>query len=168
MFRSFLFPNSRMKYVKKNRNKVEKKGCVFCRIANEDPDIEKKVLYKDDKVMVMMNIYPYNVGHLQVVPVRHVVWLDELTKDERDALFEMVNRTVKFLKKVEKPVAMNIGMNIGGETAGASIMHLHVHVVPRYKSDFGFMEITASTRVLVEPIEETYQRFLKHADMLKG
>ena len=79
----------------------------------------------------------------------------------------MVNKTVKLLRKVETPIAMNIGLNMAGDCAGASILHLHVHVVPRYKRDFGFMEITDGTRVLVEPIDETYKKLMKHVNILK-
>ncbi len=166
MFRHFLFPESRMKYVKKASK--EKGKCIFCAIANDDPDIPKKVLHKDDKVMVIMNIYPYNVGHLQVIPVRHVVWLEELSPEEKDALFGMVDRTIKLLRKTEKPIAMNVGINMGGEIAGASIEHLHVHVVPRFRRDFGFMEVTAETKVVAEPLEKTYKRLMKEVSMLKG
>ena len=169
MFRNFLFPDSRMDYVKKDHKKEEKeKGCVFCRIAGDDPDVEKRVLYKDHKVMVLMNIYPYNVGHLEVIPIRHAVWLDDMTNEEREALFDMVDKAAKLIRKVENPIAMNIGMNIGGDAAGGSIMHLHVHLVPRYRRDFGFMEMTTSTRVIVEPIDETYKKFMKYTDILKS
>ncbi len=169
MFKNFLFPQSRMKYVKKDHEKECKDcGCVFCNIAKDDPKTPTKKLYQDDTLMVVMNIYPYNVGHLQIVPLRHIVWFDEMTKKEQSAIVEMINRTVKLLKKVEDPVGMNIGLNMAGECAGASIMHLHVHVVPRYKRDFGFMEVTNSTRVLVEPIDETYKKLMKHVNILKG
>ncbi len=167
MFKNFLFPRSRLKYVKKVGKNEKEEGCLFCRIAKDDPKVEKKVIYKDDVVMVLMNIYPYNVGHLQVVPVRHVVWLEELTQEEHKILFEMVYRTVKLLRKVAEPVAMNIGLNMGGEVSGASVMHLHIHVVPRYKRDFGFMEVTNDTKVMVEPLETTYAKLMKHVDMLK-
>lgn len=168
MFEHYLFPKSRMKYVKKDHSNEEKcKGCLFCCIAKDDPDVEKLILYKDEIVMVLMNPYPYNVGHLEVIPVRHVVWLEELTEDEHDAIFRMTRRCVKLLKKCDSPVAMNIGLNMGGDAAGGSVMHLHVHVVPRYQRDFGFMEVTDSTRVLVEPVPETYKRFLKNKDILE-
>ena len=168
MFKHYLFPKSRLKYVKKDHTREAKdKGCLFCRIAKDDPEVDKMILYKDDMVMAVMNIYPYNVGHLEVIPVRHVVWLEELTKEEYKALYDMVDKCVKLLRKVETPVAMNIGLNMGGDCAGGSILHLHVHIVPRYQRDFGFMELTDSTRVLVEPVEETYRKLMEHAGMLK-
>jgi len=169
MFKNYLFPKSRMKYVKKNHKKEKKKsGCIFCNIAKDDPNTPTKKLYQDDTLMVVMNIYPYNVGHLQIIPIRHVEWFDELTKKERNAIIEMINKTVKLLKKTETPVAMNVGLNMGGDYAGASVEHLHVHVVPRYKRDFGFMEVTNDTRVLAEPIDKTYKRLMKNINILKG
>jgi len=116
--------------------------------------------------MVVMNLFPYNTGHLEVIPIRHVKSLEELRKEELADLVEKVVKSIRLLKRALRPVGFNVGINIG-EIAGASVEHLHVHIVPRYKRDFGFMEVTCETRVMPESIDETYKKLMKHASLLK-
>jgi len=162
MFRHYLWATSRLKYIL-NRPK----GCIFCNIVKGDPNTPSRILYKDKEMMVIMNMYPYNVGHLQVVPVRHVTQLEELSEIEFQKLWDLVKKSVVLLKKALNPPGFNIGMNIGGEISGGSILHLHVQIVPRYKRDAGFMEVTADTKVMPQSIDETYKILMKHADILK-
>lgn len=162
MFGHYLWATSRKGWVKKNP-----KGCIFCGIARDDPKIPKKVLYKDKKLMVIMNIFPYNVGHLQVVPVKHIETLEELKEEEMIDLFRMVRKATVLLNKTLRPEGFNIGINMGGEVAGGSIGHLHVQIVPRYKRDLGFMEITADTKVMPESLEDTHKKLMKKAGLLK-
>ncbi len=161
MHKHHLFSPSRSNWVGKKTS-----GCLFCKILKNDPKIPKKVLYKDKEVIVLMNVYPYNIGHLQVLPVRHVENLEDLTDKEISSLFTMVKKSIKLLRKVLKPRGFNVGMNIG-DVSGASVRHLHVHIVPRFRTDFGFMEITAETKVLSETIEKTYKKLKKEVGMLK-
>jgi diadenosine tetraphosphate (Ap4A) HIT family hydrolase len=161
-YKKYLWATSRGNWVKK-----EIKGCVFCEIAKDNPDVPKKVIYKGKEFMVIMNIFPYNVGHLQVIPVKHVEKLEELSDREITGLFLMVNKTIKMLTASLNPAGFNIGMNIGGDISGGSIMHLHVQIVPRYKRDSGFMEITADTKVMPESINQTYKKIMKNAGILK-
>lgn len=141
-------------------------GCIFCRIIAGDKRVPSRVVYQNNDVIVLMNLFPYNVGHLQVIPIRHVKSLEEMTDAEIGKLFAMVKKVVLLLKKTMKPVGFNIGANLGNE-AGASIEHFHVHVVPRYSHDLGFMETTASTKVMTESIDQTYKRLMKNVDILK-
>ncbi len=115
--------------------------------------------------MVVLNKYPYNPGHLMVVPTRHVESLVELNEAEIAYLFNKVAAVINLLKKVYNPPGFNIGVNIG-ENSGASIKHLHVHVVPRYRSELGFMEVIGGARVLIETIEQTYNLLLPHISVL--
>jgi len=163
MITHYLLAENRIKWV----TKKESNRCIFCEIAKGNKKIPQKVLYKDRDVMVIMNIYPYNTGHLQVLPTRHVKTLEELSDEEYTKLFEFVKKSVIVLRKALKPVGFNIGINIGKNVAGASIEHLHVHIVPRYKRDFGFMEIISSTKVLPESIDNTYKRLLKYKKLFK-
>jgi diadenosine tetraphosphate (Ap4A) HIT family hydrolase len=100
-----------------------------------------------------------------VVPIRHVVKLSELTQDETNAFFWMGAKTVKLVRKAFNPTGVNMGLNIGS-AAGASILHLHLHIVPRYPRELGFMETTADTRTLVMNAETTYKRLAPHLDIL--
>lgn len=162
MHRYVLSSPSRLKWVKKPMD-----SCLFCGIAEGDPDIPKKVLYKSKDILVIMNLFPYNTGHLQVAPVKHVVGLDELSEGEVSDLFGMVRKCVKLLKKVLDPKGFNIGVNIGGGIAGASVEHLHVHVVPRFERDFGFMEIIGETKVLPEPVDKTFEKLKREKSILE-
>lgn len=161
MHKYHLFSPSRTKWVGKAT-----KGCLFCGIIKNDPKIPKKVLYRGKDVVVVMNIYPYNTGHLQVFPVRHVEDFEKLTDKEIASLFGMVKKCVKLLKKVLKPKGFNIGINIGG-VSGASVDHLHVHIVPRFRTDFGFMEVIAETKVMTETVDRTFKKLKKEVGTLK-
>jgi diadenosine tetraphosphate (Ap4A) HIT family hydrolase len=167
MYENYLWATSRGKWVKKpHHGKGEK--CVFCGIASNDPSIPKKVIYKDKDMMVVMNLFPYNRGHLQVVPIRHVVWPEELTDEEYAKFFKMIRKTIALITKTLDPKAFNIGMNIGGDLAGGSILHLHAQIVPRFVRDLGFMEVTIGTKVITESIEQTFRKLMKNVDILKG
>jgi diadenosine tetraphosphate (Ap4A) HIT family hydrolase len=164
MYAHYLWATSRMRWVKKPGKKP--KGCLFCGIARGDPDIPSKVIHKDRSMMVIMNIFPYNVGHLEVVPVRHVEELGDLSGDEFERFFRMIEKSVVLLRKALNPRGFNIGFNIG-QFSGASIRHLHAQIVPRYERDSGFMEVTAETKVMPESIDQTRKKLMKFAGMLK-
>ena len=142
-------------------------GCIFCKIAKGDKKVSTKILHKDNKFMVIMNIYPYNTGHLLVMPVKHTTFLEDLPDQDVSALFVLVKKSVKLLKRVIKPDAFNIGLNQGIGVAGASIPHLHIHVVPRFKSDCGFIDMIGSTKILPEAVGVTYKKLRPHAKMLE-
>lgn len=162
MFKYWLFSSLRRSWVTHDKEKVENL-CVFCEIAKGNKEIPQKVVYRDNEIMVLMNIYPYNTGHLQVVPVRHVESLEELGETEYVKLWDFVKKSVLLLKNVLKPKGFNIGVNLG-EEAGASIKHLHVHIVPRFQRDFGFMEILAHTKVIPADLDELYKQLKEKVD----
>lgn len=163
MFRSRMYSPKRMNWV----GKKHAGGCVFCRIAKGDKKIPTRVVHKDDRFMVVLNMFPYNTGHIQVVPVRHAATIEELEDKDVAEMFVLVKSCLLMLKKAIKPLGFNVGINQGGDVAGASIEHLHVHIVPRFKRDFGFMEIIGSTKVFPEDIDTTYRKLKKHAGMLE-
>jgi ATP adenylyltransferase len=109
----------------------------------------------------MMNKYPYNAGHLMVIPRRHIKDLSKLKALEHRVLGETLAVCIKVLKKVYRPQGFNVGMNLE-RVAGAGITdHLHYHIVPRWNGDTNFMPVFADTRVLVEALEETYNKLRK-------
>jgi diadenosine tetraphosphate (Ap4A) HIT family hydrolase len=163
MYHHWLCSPSRMKWVTKKKER----GCLFCRIAEGDKKIETKVLYKDKRFMVTMNVFPYNTGHLQVSPVKHVTKLEDLDDDEVSTMFILVKKCQKMLNKVLSPMGFNIGINQGGDFAGASVDHLHVHIVPRFRRDFGFMELIGHTKVLPESVDSTFKRLKRHVKLLE-
>ncbi len=110
------------------------KECIFCEAVNKK-DEEVFILCRGEKAFVIMNIFPYNNGHLMVVPYRHIANIEELTQEEADSLFKLVQKSVKILKAKMRPQGFNIGINVG-KVAGAGIdKHLHIHIVPRWNGD---------------------------------
>jgi len=162
--RQVLFKPERLKYVRKQ---IATKGCVFCEALALGVTRESLVLYADDTVMVIMNKYPYNTGHVLVLPRRHVGDLTQITAEENARVFAMVQNCVGILGEVYKPAGFNVGINLGG-SAGAGIPeHLHVHVIPRWNGDTNFFPLIAQTKVVVETLEQTYDRLIPYFDAKK-
>jgi ATP adenylyltransferase len=143
----------RMNYI---RQKGEK-GCIFCKKPLEQKDEQNLILYRGRKTFVLMNRFPYNNGHLMIVPKRHCTDLDELSINEFQDLFDVVNVSTQVLKKSLRPHGFNVGINFG-KAGGAGIDHLHVHVVPRWLGDTNFMPVLAETKVVPESLDETYRK----------
>jgi ATP adenylyltransferase len=130
-------------------------GCVFCSLPEKEPD---RVLAKGAEAFVVLNKFPYNPGHVLIVPFRHVAELSELEPEERNEMQSFIERSVRAIREESDPHGFNIGMNLG-RPAGAGIPeHLHWHVVPRWSGDTNFMSIVGETRVLPELLEETARR----------
>ena len=123
MYIQYLWATNRMKYAKNKKALQPYKGCILCGVAKDHPGVIKKVLYRERLMMVIMNVFPYNVGHVQVVPVRHVEELEDLTKEELDRYYTLIRNSVRMIKKALNPKGFNVGMNIGGDIAGGSIAH---------------------------------------------
>lgn len=131
---------------------------VFTQLVNEDNDAENLILWRGEHVFVIMNLYPYNNGHLLIVPYREVDSYRALTADEQAAIATTIDRCIDWLDDALSPEGINVGMNLGA-AAGAGIPeHLHMHVVPRWDGDTNFMSTTAETRVLPEDLSTTYDK----------
>ncbi len=124
-------------------------GCIFCPEHHGQSDEQRLILYRGDLVMVMMNRFPYNNGHLLVSPWRHISSLDELTADEERDLMGWIKRSTLALKKVMRPDGFNIGLNIGREAGAGYEEHLHFHIVPRWRGDTNFMAVLAESAVFL-------------------
>ena len=160
MYISYLWTD-RMKWIKNYKKK--RKGCVLCEIINKK---EKTFVLKEGEIYVIMNKFPYNTGHLLIFPKRHVENFEELKKEELEEIFTALQKAIRLLKKALKPKGFNVGINIG-EVASASVDHIHIHVVPRFGADAGFMEIFDSTKVMPEPLEKTYEKLKKFSHILE-
>ncbi len=132
-------------------------GCILCLVRDGSSQVVDLTVHRGEGMSVCLNLYPYNPGHLLVFPQRHVTDLRELSAEERAALDRTVDRALEVLDREYHPAGYNIGCNMG-LTAGASIDHLHVHVIPRYAREIGIAEILAGKRVLVENPLETRDR----------
>ena len=133
-------------------------GCILCGIRDAKDDEPSLVLYRSPLSFVVINKYPYNSGHLMIVPNRHVADLHALAPAERAELIELAGRAEKMLRDTYRAQGINLGMNLG-ESAGAGIVgHLHLHLVPRWSGDTNFMSVVGATRVIPEDPSTTYER----------
>lgn len=137
---------------------VDAKGCIFCK-KQKQPDDKAFIIKRKKTCFSILNIYPYNNGHLMVAPKRHISSLDLLTKSELTEIIQLVTESQTLIKRKMKPHGFNIGLNIG-RTAGAGIVgHIHFHIVPRWNGDTNFMPIIGETKVIPQLLEETYRLF---------
>jgi ATP adenylyltransferase len=134
--------------------KPELKEGLFARIAQSSDDEANLVIVRDRTCFALLNKYPYNGGHLMVVPYKEVADLDGLTGEELADLWKLVRRCINALAAVMKPDGFNVGINLG-KVAGAGIVeHLHIHIVPRWNGDTNFMPVIANTTVLPQALGE--------------
>ena len=134
-------------------------GCIFCEAcASSRPAPDDLVLIRGELAYVILNLYPYNNGHLMVVPNRHVGTLRAMTREELDELMRFTRHAEMALAEAYKPQGINVGINLG-RPAGAGVLdHLHVHLVPRWTGDTNFMSVVGNVRVLPEELHETARR----------
>ncbi len=133
-------------------------GCILCETPGQDSDTANYILYRGDKNFVILNSYPYNPGHLMIVPYQHIASLEEMADEERHEHFDIVSRSIEVLRQVLSPDGFNLGINIG-KVAGAGIEdHIHTHIVPRWQGDTNFMSVISDVRVVPEALAETYQK----------
>ena len=130
-------------------------GSIFTRIAQSSDDEENLVIARGRTCFAMLNNFPYNGGHLMVLPYREVPDFTDLLDDELLELMKLTRRCQQALSKVMQPHGFNIGVNLG-KVAGAGIQeHLHIHIVPRWMGDSNFMPVIANTTVVPEALKET-------------
>lgn len=151
----YLWTPWRYSYIKEADRKP---GCPFCEKLDKNDDARALIVYRGLQCFVCLNAYPYNNGHVMVLPYAHV---DELQKLPADAASEMISLCQKMeavLRALYHPDGINLGMNLG-KAAGAGVAgHIHMHVLPRWAGDTNFMTVVGETRVLPETLETTYQR----------
>ncbi|MDI9615868.1 MAG: HIT domain-containing protein [Methanothrix sp.] len=142
------------------------KGCIFCEKPRENRDPENLILYRGRNHFVIMNAFPYNNGHMMVVPYRHTSTLSGWSGDELQEFMELADLCVSVLQRTMRPDGFNLGINMG-EVAGAGIAeHIHLHIVPRWKGDTNFMPVLADTRVIPEHIRATYEKLLQNLKLM--
>ena len=134
--------------------------CLFCDFAKDDNDKENLIIERGGSSYVIMNRYPYSVGHLLIVPFRHTAIFPSLSDNEKNEIFSLAQKSISVLQKILNTDGFNIGMNIG-KIAGAGIdAHLHLHIVPRWSGDVNFMSVTAETKILPEALLITHGKII--------
>ncbi|MCK4516696.1 MAG: HIT domain-containing protein [Spirochaetaceae bacterium] len=152
---SYFFNFDKMKYVRGPRPS----GCILCLIRDKSSEVIDLTVYSDELFTVSVNLYPYNPGHVMIFPNRHLVDVRQLTTAEDQRLSELTRRFLNVLESTHSPAGFNIGYNMGS-SAGASIDHLHLHVIPRYPKEIGIADLIAGKRVLIEDPRVTQSRLI--------
>ena len=133
-------------------------ACFLCTLPTDSADRANLILARAERVFVLLNLYPYNSGHLMVAPYAHGADLATLDAGIAAELMHETQRCVGILQHVYRPHGFNVGMNLG-KPAGAGVPdHLHVHVVPRWNGDTNFMPVVGGAKVLPETLDQTYAR----------
>jgi len=151
-----LWAPHRMEYLKGENRPLSENGveCPFCRIPKLS-DEEGLIVARGASAYVVMNLYPYNAGHLLICANRHVADLTDLTKDERDEISELTAHAMVTLRKVSAPAGFNLGMNQGAISGAGVAEHIHQHVVPRWAGDANFMPLIGQTKVMPVLLSQT-------------
>jgi len=132
--------------------------CVFCQAFNAGDDIKKLIVYRGEHNFIIMNLYPYNTGHLMIVPNRHLGNMEEMNDDESLEMMVISRRLLPIFKRIMKPEGFNLGLNLGRVAGAGIIEHVHMHIVPRWNGDSNFMPVLGETKVISEHINETFTK----------
>jgi ATP adenylyltransferase len=134
------------------------KACFICRIKNAKDEKKHFIVKKTRHSFAVLNLFPYNNGHLLIVPKRHVKDLSSLKNDELLDLIQLTNSMTKKIEKSMNPHGLNIGINMGRASGAGVPGHIHIHIVPRWSGDTNFMPVITDTKVVSESLESVYER----------
>ena len=157
-------PERREYILKVNRPK----GCVFCNAIEAGAMLESLIVHQSKHSIVVLNKYPYNTGHVLVVPKKHCAHAEDLSSAEYSDFQNVTLDSIRVLKKSFNCAGLNVGMNLG-YAAGAGIPdHLHQHVIPRWVGDMNFLPLVTRSKVMIETLEEVYKRLKPHFEELSN
>jgi len=154
----------RVKYVTEMIGKT--KGCVFCKMLKERKDKKNLIVIRTKLSFTVLNLFPYNNGHILVLPNRHVADFSKLTEEENTDLFRLLNTTKSLLDKILKPAGYNVGKKLVRDAGAGFPGHLHVHIVPRWKGDSNFMPVIGQTKVISQSLQTLHQRLTSQHQLL--
>lgn len=153
--RNNLFVPNKMPYAKgRNRPDVP---CILCAIVEKNEKVERLEVHRTELFTISLNLYPYSPGHLLIFPNRHIVDAREMNKEEVYDLHLLQCLSFEVLTQAYQPKGFNVGYNMG-VSSGASIEHLHIHVVPRYPRELGFMDVIGGARIIIEDPNATQEK----------
>jgi ATP adenylyltransferase len=142
-------------------------GCIFCEKPKENADERNYIIYRGETCYIIMNIFPYNNGHLMVVPYLHTSRFPDLDSGTRLEMLNLAGLAMEAIESIMRPDGFNMGMNIG-RTAGAGIAdHLHLHLVPRWNGDTNFMPVIGCTKVISEALEDSYRKIRRAVNEIR-
>jgi len=151
----------RSKYIESLSEKKDNDECIFCEAAKNDVnDIENLLVRKGELTFTILNLYPYNNGHLMVVPFRHISDLNDLSNQEGSEIFRELQLARRALLEISQPHGFNIGANIGRISGAGIDEHIHLHIVPRWSGDTNFMPVLGEVKVISQELKETKLKLL--------
>lgn len=149
----------RYQYVRKM---LKEAGCVFCNARESGVQVASLCVFKNEWAMLILNKYPYNAGHVMVIPTRHCANIGDLTELEHIETQKLLKKTVEVVQKIYKVEGINVGLNMGA-IAGAGLPdHLHWHIVPRWLGDTNFFPLIAQTKIISETLAQTYGKYAQY------
>ena len=152
----------RSKYIESFKKENEKGSCIFCEVVDKEiTDDNNLLVTKSFLTITMLNLYPYNNGHLMIIPKRHVGKLDELSKEESLAIMEEIKFAQQALTRVYQPHGFNIGANLGRASGAGIEDHIHFHIVPRWNGDTNFMPVLGEVKVISQDLLESKHKLIK-------
>ena len=150
-----LFTPWRFAYLSGGRRE---RGCVFCRARDSKDDAASLVVHRGRHNFVILNRYPYNSGHLMIVPYRHLGALAGSAPGQLGEMMRLAAQCERALQKAYRMDGLNLGMNLGSSAGAGVLGHFHLHLVPRWHGDTNFMTVVGSTRVTPEALDDTYRK----------
>lgn len=166
MERNYLFNTEKIKYVKGDKPPVD---CILCAIRDKNPLVPDLTVFQNDLFLIALNLYPFNPGHLMIFPVRHIESIHLLSEREVLMMHNLLKLSIEIIDSEFSPHGYNVGYNLGNGS-GASIPHIHQHVVPRYSNEVGFLDVLSGTRVIVnDPVkvmDRLRERFASGASLI--
>jgi len=146
----------RSQYIESLHN--SKKGCEFCRIEKQNQDDKTFIVSRHEYNYIVLNIYPYNNGHLLIVPYEHANDTTVLPPGTLNEMMQLIQYTMKVLKNVFSPAGFNVGLNIGAAAGAGIAEHVHFHIVPRWQGDTNFLPVLGETKLISHDLKETYEK----------
>lgn len=143
------------------------KGCIFCDKPAEKKDEENYILYRGRYHFIILNAFPYNNGHMMVVPYRHTASLSAWAPEEQQEMMQLADLCVELLRKTMHPDGFNLGINMGLVGGAGVADHIHLHIVPRWNGDTNFMPVLSDVHIISEHIQMTRTKIAEHLSKLK-
>jgi ATP adenylyltransferase len=164
-----IFAPWRIDWVERDPKMDEIEGCAFCELPDRDADRDYRIVARNEVAYVLLNNYPYNPGHAMVIPFAHLAKYRALDEPTLLGHSRLTQQTIDALDRALSPDGFNTGLNLGDGAAGGSINdHVHTHVIPRWNGDTNFMPVISETKVIVEALEDTYDRLHEAFQTLDG
>ncbi len=149
----------RITYIQEQPNE---NGCFLCNAVQDNQDKKHFVVHRGKECFCILNKFPYNSGHLMVVPNKHKADISDLSGQEMLEIMEMTRDMKELLTKIMKPEGFNLGINLGKSAGAGLVGHFHLHIVPRWNGDTNFMPVVSDIKVIPQSLEDLYKEFKKH------